>query len=155
MSYGGLFSLRWAAEHPETVGAMYLDAPVCSLSFAADRLTERAPQAFLDFNRKEAEKHFVAYNAPDAEALKNHPKNPLNNYLPIAEAKIPMLVIRSGQDQSVIPETNIDVLEERIKAAGGDIEIIRRDLYGHHPHGLDDPTPLTSFILRNYPDFEI
>ena len=42
-----------------------------------------------------------------------------------------------------------------IKAAGGDIEIIRRDLYGHHPHGLDDPTPLTSFILRNYPDFEI
>ena len=23
MSYGGLFSLRWAAEHPETVGAIY------------------------------------------------------------------------------------------------------------------------------------
>jgi hypothetical protein len=28
-------------------------------------------------------------------------------------------------------------------------------LYGHHPHGLDDPTPLTGFILQNYPAFEV
>lgn len=156
MSYGGLFSLRWAAEHPETVGAMYLDAPVCSFAFTAERLEQKyLPEQLAVFARTEYAKHLVAYNVQDIEGLRNHPKNPLNNYLPIAEAKIPMLVIRSGQDLSVIPETNIDVLEERIKAAGGDIEIIRRDLYGHHPHGLDDPTPLTSFILRNYPDFEI
>ena len=87
--------------------------------------------------------------------MKNHPKDPLNNYLPIAKAKIPTLVIRNGQDMSVVPETNIDIMEKLIRDAGGDIEIIDRPLYGHHPHGMDDPTPLTSFILRNYPDFEI
>ena len=155
MSYGGLFSLRWAAEHPETVGAMYLDAPVCSFAFTADRINEKASPEIIDFVKRESAKHFAAYNVSDVDGLRNHPKNPLNNYLPIAKAEIPMLVIRSGQDLSVIPETNIDVLEEKIKSAGGNIEVIRRDLYGHHPHGMDDPTPLTSFILRHYPDFEI
>ena len=154
MSYGGLFSLRWAAEHPETVGAMYLDAPVCSLSFTGERLGNIPPN-LENFIKRETANHLKAYNVPDIDGLKNHPKNPLNNYLPIAEAKIPTLAIRSGQDQSVIPETNIDVLEEKLKAAGGNIEVIRRDLYGHHPHGMDDPTPLTGFILSNYPDFEI
>ena len=38
-----------------------------------------------------------------------------------------------------------------IQAAGGDITIIRRDYYGHHPHGLDDPRPLADFILQYYP----
>ena len=152
MSYGGLFSLRWAAEHPETVGAMYLDAPVCDLAFAAKQ--KEGNQRYLHF-AEEAAKHFIAYNAPDAEALEKHPLSPLNNYQKIAEAGIPILAIRSGQDLSVIPESNIDILEERIKNAGGNIQIIRRDLYGHHPHGLDDPTPLTGFILQHYPDFEI
>ena len=156
MSYGGLFSLRWAAEHPETVGAMYLDAPVCSFAFAAERnIKPETSASIVEFMKKESEKHFVAYNVSDLDGLRNHPKNPLNNYMPIAEAKIPTLVIRSGQDLSVIPETNIDILEERVNAAGGDIQVIRRDLYGHHPHGMDDPTPLTSFILSHYPDFEI
>ena len=39
----------------------------------------------------------------------------------------------------------------RLQAAGGDITIIRRDYYGHHPHGLDDPRPLADFILQYYP----
>ena len=49
MSYGGLFSLRWAAEHPETVGAIYLDAPVCTLSFAADRHEGNTQPHMLEF----------------------------------------------------------------------------------------------------------
>ena len=152
MSYGGLFSLRWAAEHPETVAAIYLDAPVCDLAFAAKRTDDNKQK--LHF-ATEAAKHYVAYNAKNAEELSCHPLNPLNNYKPIAEAGIPILAVRSGQDQTVLPESNIDLLEESIKNAGGDIQVIRRDLYGHHPHGLDDPTPLTGFILMHYPDFEL
>lgn len=152
MSYGGLFSLRWAEEHPETVGAIYLDAPVCDLAFAAKR--ENDDTQNLHF-ATEAAKHYVAYNVKNAEELSRHPLNPLNNCKKIAGAGIPILAIRSGQDQTVLPESNIDVLEELIRNAGGNIQIIRRDLYGHHPHGLDDPSPLTGFILRNYPEFEI
>ncbi len=49
----------------------------------------------------------------------------LNNILPIAKAKIPILAIRSGQDQSVLLESNIDVLEKKLKDAGGNITVLR------------------------------
>lgn len=154
MSYGGLFSLRWAAEHPETVGAIYLDAPVCNLAFAAERNEQNAtPEIFARYSG-EAKKHFSAYNVPDLAGLLAHPKNPLNNYLPIAKAQIPILALRAGQDQTVLPASNIDAFTERMVQAGGNIKVINREHYGHHPHGMDDPTPLTGFILQNYPAFE-
>ena len=152
MSYGGLFSLRWAAEHPETVGVIWLDAPVCSLGFAAQRNEQNASPAILKSMRGEAEKHFAAYKVRDLQGLLDHALNPLNNYLPIAKAGIPILAIRSGQDQTVLPENNIDILEKRLLESGGKIQVIRRDYYGHHPHGLDDPTPLADFILQYYPE---
>ena len=105
-----------------------------------------------DFLLGETARHYKAYNVSTPEELRNHPKSPLNNYQPIADAGIPVLAIRSGQDQSVLPEDNIDIFAERLTNAGGNIQVIRRDLYGHHPHGLDDPTPLTGFILNNYPE---
>lgn len=152
MSYGGLFSLRWAAEHPETVGAVWLDAPVCSLTFAAERNESNTSPAILEHLHAEAEKHYKAYGVAGIEGLRKHPLNPLNNYQPIAKAKIPILAIRSGQDQTVLPESNIDLLEKRLLEAGGDIQVVRRDYYGHHPHGLDDPAPLADFILSHYPE---
>jgi len=151
LSYGGLFSLRWAAEHPETVGVIWLDAPVCSLTFASERNEHNASPDRQKHYQEEAAKHFRAYNVSTGEELSRHPLNPLNNYLPIATAKIPILAIRSGQDQSVLPESNIDILEKKLLEAGGNIQVVHRDLYGHHPHGLDDPAPLADFILSHYP----
>jgi len=152
MSYGGLFALRWAAEHPETVGVVWLDAPVCNLGFAAERNERNASPELLKCMQGEAEKHFAAYRVRDLRGLLDHPLNPLNNYLPIAEAGIPILAIRSGQDQTVLPASNIDELAKRLGGAGGNIQVLRRDYYGHHPHGLDDPTPLADFILQYYPE---
>lgn len=152
MSYGGLFSLRWAAEHPETVGAIYLDAPVCNLAFSAERNESNTDAKLLESRINEAKKHYAAYNVKDCEGLLKHPKNPLNNYLPIAEAGIPILAMRAGQDKSVLPASNIDAFAARMLEANGNIQVINRELYGHHPHGMDDPTPLTSFILKYYPE---
>lgn len=153
MSYGGLFSLRWAEEHPETVGVIWLDAPVCSLTFAAEHNADNtSPDALKGF-QEEAQKHRKAYGVEDAAGLRDHPLNPLNNYRRIAQAGIPILAIRSGQDQTVFPESNIDVFAKRLQEAGGSIQVVRRDFYGHHPHGLDDPAPLADFILSHYPGF--
>ncbi len=153
MSYGGLFSLRWAAEHPETVGVIWLDAPVCTLAFRAERNESNTSPEFLKNCQQEAKKHFAAYHVADAGGLAQHPLNPINNVLPIAKAQIPILAIRSGQDRSVLPESNIDVLEKRLLEAGGKIQVVRRNYFGHHPHGLDNPAPLVDFILKYYPNF--
>lgn len=153
MSYGGLFSWRWAAEHPETVGAIYADCPVCDLAFMAGRTEEDSTEQMLSLFRSEGAKNMAAYGVDTPEELKNHPLSPLNNFKPIADAKIPILVLRGGQDQTVLPESNIDIFEERIKSSGGNISVINRECYGHHPHGMDDPRPLADFILRHYPEF--
>lgn len=137
MSYGGLFSLRWAQEHPETVGAIYLDAPVTDLAFAR--------------MESESEINAAAYGVKPEE-LSAHPLSPNNNLQAIADAKIPILCLRSGQDQTVIPQSNSDLFAERLLAAGGKIQVVNRALNGHHPHGLDDPTALADFILRYYPE---
>ena len=41
------------------------------------------------------------------------------------------------------------MVEERYKAFGGEIQVIHKLGIGHHPHGLDDPTPVVEFILKN------
>ena len=148
LSYGGLFSFRWAAEHPETVAAIYADAPVCDLGFGIGNTT-LSPE-LNRFFAEELQKRAAAYQT-EAEKLQSHPLSPLNNFQPIASAGIPIFCIRNGQDQSVVPEYNIDIFAERLRKAGGNIEIMDRPLFGHHPHGLDDPAPLTDFILKHYP----
>lgn len=154
MSYGGLFSWRWAAEHPETVGAIYADCPVCDLAFMAARDVSDVKDAELvEHIIDEGKKNMAAYGVSTAEELQNHPLNPVINVKPIADAAIPILILRGGQDVTVIPETNTDLLAERINKAGGNVTVINRGNYGHHPHGMDDPRPLVDFILRHYPEF--
>ena len=152
LSYGGLFSFRYAAEHPETVGVIYADAPLCRFDIIPENRAG-VPQNLLKFFEEATANHAAAYNVT-IDKLASHPLAPINNMSAIARAKIPILAVRSGQDQSVIPEKNIDLVAEALEKDGGNIEILRRDLWGHHPHGLDDPRPLVDFILQYYPPFE-
>jgi hypothetical protein len=41
---------------------------------------------------------------------------------------------------------NTSIVEQRYKAAGGTIRVIHKPGIGHHPHGLEDPTPVVDFI---------
>ena len=38
--------------------------------------------------------------------------------------------------------------QQKIKAAGGRIEVIHKPLIGHHPRNLPDPQPIVDFILK-------
>ena len=123
------------------------------MAFASARSAADATPQMLEVMQSEGEKNIAAYGVETHEELQNHPLSPLNNCKPIADAKIPILVIRGAQDQTVLPQSNIDIFEQKIKSAGGNITVINRDCYGHHPHGMDDPRPLMDFILRHYPEF--
>jgi pimeloyl-ACP methyl ester carboxylesterase len=151
MSYGGLFSLRWAEEFPETVGAIYLDAPVTDLGFGFNRDKTNALEKNIANLAHEAEVNAAAYGVKPEE-LSAHPLSPNNNYQKIAETGIPILCLRSGQDLTLDPVTNCDTFAERITAAGGNFQMVDRPLNGHHPHGLDDPQALVDFILNYYPE---
>ncbi len=38
------------------------------------------------------------------------------------------------------------IIEQRYKALGGTIHVFHKPSVGHHPHGLDDPTPVVDLI---------
>ena len=144
MSWGGFFSVRYAARFPDCVACIYLDAPLLT---------------FADFA------HLGAASTPTEEAAvigpwaamppkngdwKADPRMPVNMAEALAAAHIPVLLLYGGQDATVSPAKNAEAFAARFQAAGGEITIEYRHLFGHHPHGLDpDKTaPIVDFFAK-------
>ena len=132
MSWGGFFATRYAAAHPANVAKLYLDAPL--LCFDGFKL-DIGPWAA---------------RRPASGAWADDPEMPVNKAERLAAAKIPVLLLYGGEDQTVPAKLNCERFLPRFKAAGGTVDVIRRDLFGHHPHGLDpDKTrPIVDFFAR-------
>lgn len=122
MSWGGFFSTRYANAYPQNVRKIYLDAPLMS---------------FKDWSANEEKVGPWAAAAPADGRWGEDPRMPVNMAPSIAKAGIPILLLYGGQDQSVDPVKNCELFTERFKAAGGNIKVVKRDLFGHHPHGTD------------------
>ena len=123
MSWGGFFSTRYAAAHPGNVRKIYLDAPLLNFDGFGNP----------DYGRI----GIWADRLPADGVWTADPEMPVNMAETIAAAKIPILLIYGGSDTIVPPDQNCRLFAKRFKAAGGDLEEIPRDLFGHHPHGLD------------------
>ena len=137
MSLGGLYSFRYAATYPESVACIYADAPACDLGYR------------VRINRADAVEISQAYGEGDnIQAMLNHPLSPVNNYQPMIDAGIPLLLLLGLNDDILPVENNGGLLAERWKESGGKIEVISRPSWGHHPHGLDNPLgKIVRFIL--------
>ncbi len=139
MSWGGFFSTRYAAAHPQNVAKIYLDAPLLNLS----SLNGRAATAEADSKRIGP----WAFEAPADGDWSKDVRMPVNLAAKIAAAKIPVLLLYGGQDHTVDPKTSSELFAERFKAAGGNLTCERRGLFGHHPHGVD---PNKTAIITNF-----
>ena len=120
MSWGGFFSVRYTVNNPQNVAKIYLDAPL--LSFAGFQLvkgigpwSEKVP----------------------ADGWGESSEMPLNMAEKLAATKIPVLLLYGGVDAVVPPALNCEPFAERFKAAGGDITVVKRASYAHHPHGVE------------------
>ena len=145
MSWGGFFSVRYAARFPDCVASIYLDAPLLTFTDfahlgAASTPTEEAA----------AVGPWAAMPPKDGDWMAD-PRMPVNMAEALAEAHIPILLLYGGQDATVPPAKNAEAFAARFQAAGGEIAINCRPLFGHHPHGLDpDKTEqITDFLARS------
>ena len=120
MSWGGFYSTRYAAAHPEDVSRIYFDAPL--MNFASFNLSGW-PAAKV-------------WGSPEGGDWSKDPRMPINLADKIAKAKIPVLLLYGGADTVVPPSKNCEIFIPRFKAAGGNIKVFKRDMYGHHPHGF-------------------
>ena len=124
MSWGGFFSIRYAAAHPENVRRIYLDAPLlCFTGFKAAA------------NAKGIGSWFA--NKPADGDWRKDPRMPVNMAEAVAKAGIPILLLYGGKDTVVPPDENCRRFAAAFKTAKGRIDVHERPEYGHHPHGMD------------------
>lgn len=143
LSRGGLYCYNWAAANPDKVACIYGDAPVCDFKSwpggkGAGPGSPRDWQLVLE-----------RYGFRDeAEALA-YPYNPVDNLAPLANAKVPLLHVYGDADEVVPWEENTGLVAQRYRALGGEITLIAKPGVKHHPHGLEDSTPIVAFIEKH------
>lgn len=143
LSRGGLYCYNWAAANPGKVACIYADAPVCDFkSWPGGK--GKGPGSARDWQLVLARYGFPG----DAAALK-YDKNPVDNLAPLAKANVPLLHVYGDADEVVPWEENTGLVAERYRQLGGSITLIAKRGVGHHPHGLDDPTPIVEFIAQH------
>jgi len=143
LSRGGLYCYNWAAANPDKVACIYGDAPVSDFkSWPGGK--GKGKGSPRDWKLVMEQYGF----ASEAEAL-GYDKNPVDNLARLAEAKVPLLHVFGDADDVVPWEENTGLVADRYRKLGGEIQLIRKPGVGHHPHGLDDSTPIVEFILRH------
>lgn len=143
ISRGGLYAYRWAAENPGKVAVIYGDAPVC------DFKSWPAGKGIGTGSKGDWAGLISSYQFKDeAEALA-YPGNPIDTLKPLAKAGVPLIHVVGDADTDVPVAENTAIVEKRYRELGGEIQVIHRPGAGHHPHGLDDPTPVIDFIVRH------
>ncbi len=143
LSRAGLYCYNWAAANPEKVACIYADAAVCDFKSwpggkGKGKGSARDWQLVMERYGFKSETEALAYN-----------KNPIDNLAPLAAAKVPLLHVYGDADDVVPWDENTGIVAERYRKLGGNITLVAKPGVGHHPHGLDDPTPIVDFIYTN------
>ncbi len=144
MSCGGLCSVNFAARHPERVSVLYLDAPVINyLSFPMEYgIGDTSIRDAVWPEMKEA------LGFRDLSDLLLYRDHPLDRLPALAEHRIPVALIY-GEDDPVVPYAENGIAVERLyRELGLPLFCVGKPGCGHHPHGLEGPSPLADFIEK-------
>lgn len=142
-SRGGLYAVNYAAKYPEKVAVLYLDAPVLDI--------HSWPGGFGIAERyhKEWKECMDAYQLTEETAL-DFTDVPLNKVHLLASANIPIIIVAGGADLVVPFEENSMIMVQRLEKLGAVVKLILKPEIGHHPHSLEDVTPVVEFIVNNF-----
>lgn len=142
MSRGGVYVYNWAAANPDKVACVYADNPVLDLkSWPGGKGTgPGSKDSWATFL-----KDYGYANDAEAEGFKG---SPIDQIKAIVKGKYPMLHVCGDMDEVVPMAENSLPFAEKIKAAGGEIQLIHKPEGKHHPHSLPNPQPIVDFILK-------
>lgn len=139
-SRGGLMLYNWAAEHPDSVGAIAGIYPVCNL--ASYPGLAKACRAY-EMSEQEL-----------AARLTQH--NPIDRLAPLAKAKVPLFHLHGDHDKTVPLEDNSAIVKQRYDALGGNmtLQIIKGGGHDMKSHWFQSQA-LVDFVIQHVrPDTE-
>ena len=141
MSCGGMQSVYLAAKYSGYVAAMYLDAPVLNLLSCPCGLGV-AEVNFYD--------EYVKATGKTVSDLLNYREHPIDLIYKVIAEDIPAILICGDSDKTVPYIENGKRLAEKYRQSDVPfVEILKKDC-DHHPHGLDDVTPIVNFAEKYY-----
>lgn len=140
MSCGGLIGIKFAAKYPQYVSAMYIDAPVVNLLSCP---------AALGVGTSKTLPEFIEATGMTLSELISYREHPMDKMSYLTDNDIPIALVYGTADTEVPYCENGAILEKHYRESNGRILVISKEGCGHHPHGLDDPTLIVDFILRN------
>jgi len=144
MSRGAVYAFNWAAAHPDQVAAVYVDNPVLDLKSWPGGLGK------LPAAGKELQQLRSDYGLTSDKALATFKGSPIDKTVAIVQGKYPILILCADADEAVAPEENTLLFEKKIRSLGGDITVIHKPGFRHHPHSLPNPAPIVDFIVGAY-----
>ena len=139
MSCGGMQSVYFAAKYPEYVSAMYLDAPVINLLSCPAGLGKGTSEMLPEFEEN------MGFGLEELLSFRNHP---LDNFEPLIKNNIPVILVAGDSDKVVPFNENGALLDKYYKENGGIIKTIVKKGCDHHPHSLEDNSPIIEFVLK-------
>ena len=141
LSCGGMQSVYFAEKYPQYVAAMYLDAPVLNLLSCPCGLGV-AEENFYD--------EYVKATGKTVSDLLNYREHPIDKVNKIISDGIPAILICGDSDKTVPYVENGKYLSQKYRKSDVPfVEILKKGC-DHHPHGLDDLTPLIEFTKKYY-----
>lgn len=140
-SRGGLYAVNYALAHPETVESLYLDAPVLDIT------SWPGGKGARNCSPREWQECLACYHL-DREPDSLFAGNPLVHAEELATLGIPVALVAGDADRTVPFGENGEPFARRFRAAGGDLLLIVKPGCDHHPHSLEDPTPVVEFLMN-------
>ena len=145
MSCGGMQSIYLAAKHPETVAALYIDAPVTNLLSCPCRVGRTGGEEGLY-------EEFVKATGKTISDMINYRRHPIDFAPALVAHNIPLYIVAGDSDKTVPYDENGAHLANYYRENGGILfETVKKDC-DHHPHGLTDHAPLIRFAEEYYTD---
>ena len=134
-SRGGLYAFNYALFYPECVEKIYLDAPVLDM------------RSWPPFGSENREQVYAEYSlTPETiETFKGHP---VENFAEFFSHGIPLLLVAGGADEVVPFYENSGKMIDYCKAHNVDITVLVKPDCKHHPHSLEDVSPIVEFVEK-------
>ena len=132
-SRGGLYAFNYAMSYPNTVEKVYLDAPVLDL------------RTWPPKGSKEYYDMLSCYNLNE-KSFESFSEMPINSLCEYFNLGIPLMLIAGDSDQVVDFNLNSKKVIDYCKTNNLPLKYIVKKGCKHHPHSLEDVTPIIDFV---------
>ena len=139
MSCGGMQAIYFASMYPELTNCIYIDAPVVNLLSCPGN----AGKGSIPVEAWEEFENGTGITKEELILYRNHPQDHIANLI---KNKIPVIMVAGDSDVVVPYDENGIILERMYKESDCDFELHIKKGCDHHPHSLEDNTPVINFI---------